>query len=304
MRRFRAIVKATVLETTSEPLAFLLAISAVATATLASVFHIHQFGETSRMARDASLSALLVFGLLYVVFCTVKAFRREAESGTMQMALSHSVSRFCFFTAKATGVFFSYIVFAATMYGAAVTTVVGAEVGGRIARNNGSFAFMWGAAVACDAATVVVPLVVAAALNRFARFRFVSTATWLAMSVSLFGAALCVAFAPADAGGEVAAALPARLAPAALLLALPAAVFVSAAAAFAVRFRDNIAVTCSFAAAALFLPALGNYYLSDALSGAGRIPWGYVAVAFAATLPLVAAFVALGAWLLEGRDVG
>ena len=304
MRRFRAIVKATVLETTSEPLAFLLAISAVAVATLASAFHIHQFGEPSRMARDASLSAMLVFGLFYAVFCTVKAFRREAESGTMQMALAHSVSRFCFFTAKATGVLVSYLVFAATMYGAAVTTVAGADIGGRLAMRSGSFALIWGPAVALDAATVVVPLVVAAALNRFARFRFVATATWLALAVSLFGAALCVAFAPGDGVGDAAAELPARLAPAALLITFPAVAFISASAAFAVRFRDNLAATCSLAAALLFLPAVGNYYLSDALAGAGRIPWGYVAAAFAATLPLVAAFVMLGAWLLSGRDVG
>ena len=304
MRRFCAIVKATVLETTSEPLAFLLAISAVAVTTLASAFHIHQFGESSRMARDASLSSSLVFGLLYVVFCTVKAFRREAESGTMQMALSHSVSRFCFLSAKTVGVFAAYLAFAATMYGASVTTVAGAEIGGRIAARDGSLALIWGPAVAADAATIVVPLVAAAVLNRFARFRFVATATWLALAVSLFGAALCVAFAPGDGIGDTAAALPAALAPAAVLLAFPAAVFAAASAAFAVRLRDNMAAACSLAAAAAFLPALGNYYLSDALSGAGRIPWSYVAAAFAATLPLVAAFVVLGAWLLAGRDVG
>ena len=101
----------------------LLTLCAVAAVTFAAAFHIHQFGEPSRMARDAGFSVILVGSSAYAVFCTVKAFRREAESGTMQMALAHSVSRFCFFTAKATGVLVSYLVFAATMYGAAVTTV-------------------------------------------------------------------------------------------------------------------------------------------------------------------------------------
>lgn len=303
MRRWRSIVKATVLELVSEPLAFLLTVSAVAAVALASAFHIHQFGEPSRMARDSSLSALLVFGVAYAVFCTVKAFRRELESGTAQMALAHPVSRPAFFLAKAAGAFAAYLVFAATMFCAAVTTVAGAEAGGVFAAARGDIAFVWGPALAFDAATVVAPLVAAAALNRFARFRFTATATWLALLVSAAGAALTIFLALGEGVDPALASLPIRLAPAAVLLAIPAAVFTLAAAALSVRFKDNAAAAGAFALAAASLPAFGNYYLSDALAAGGAIPWGYVALAAAAALPAAAAFALAGVWLMARRDV-
>ena len=103
MRQFFSIARATALEMASEPLALLLTLSAMALAVLAPIMHYHQFGEASRMARDAGLSALLVFGIAYAVFCTVKSVRREIDSGTLEMALAHPVSRAGFFLAKLTG---------------------------------------------------------------------------------------------------------------------------------------------------------------------------------------------------------
>ena len=100
MRRHLAIVRTTALEVCSEPLAFLLTLTALGCAAILPSLHFHQFGDPSRMARDAGLSALLIVGLFYATFCTVKAYRREIESGTLQMALAASVSRAGFFLAK------------------------------------------------------------------------------------------------------------------------------------------------------------------------------------------------------------
>ena len=110
-RQVRAIIKATTLEVVSEPLFFLLTISAVGFLTLASFLHVHQFGEPSRMARDVGFSSVLVFGLIFAVFAAIKSFRREIESGMLQMALSHPIARRTYFLAKTAGLFASCLVF-------------------------------------------------------------------------------------------------------------------------------------------------------------------------------------------------
>ena len=55
--------------------------------------------------------------------------------------------------------------------------------------------------------------------------------------------------------------------------------------------------------AALCVPAVGNYYMADALSRDGTVSWGFVASASLATLPAVAAFALLGLRFIGGRDL-
>ena len=292
MRQFFSIARATALEMASEPLALLLTLSAMALAVLAPIMHYHQFGEASRMARDAGLSASLVFGIAYAVFCTVKSVRREIDSGTLEMALAHPVSRAGFFLAKLTGAALAYLVFAVTVTAVSVTTVNGAEIGGRIAAKVGDVATVFGPSRVCAISAIVVPTVLGAVLNRFARFRFTLTATVLALAISLVG------MIPYIDGSLVW-----RFLPVAAVLTLPAFVFISASAAFAVKWHENAATS---AAGVLFLvsvPLLGNYYLSDILSKGGSLPLRHLGISFAATIPMVAAFVMLGVHLFEGRDV-
>ncbi len=267
--------------------------SALALAVLTPALHYHQFGEPSRMARDAGLSALLVVGLGYAVFCTVKAFRREIDSGTMQMALAHSVSRAAFFTAKLCGVMAAYLVFAATVTAASLTVVNGAEIGGRLAVAHGEIAPIWGRSFAFAVSAIVAPPVLAALLNRFADFRWTPTATLLSAACAVAGI-----FYRFD--GRLAA----RFLPVALMLVLPAAVFASASAAFAVRWRENAALAATGLLFLPSLPLLGNYYLSDVLIKGGSLAWSHAALAAAVTAPLVAAFALTGIVLLERRDVG
>ncbi len=310
MRRYLAIVHATVLEMVSEPLALLLTLGAAATVALSSAFHFHQFGEPTRMARDAGLSAVLVFGLLHAVFCTIRVFRREIESGTIQMALAHPVSRTGFFLSKVLGACAANVLFAATVSAVAFITVTGAEVGGRIAAVKGDLALMWGPALALDVAVALIPLVVAGAMNRFARWRFTATAVVTMFHAAILAVPLAVAmsrfymnanFQGAGASGVLGPAC--RLVPALVSAILPAPAFAMAAAAFAVRFRDNAAASLSGGLFIFALPALSNYYLSDALARGGTVAWGHVALAFAATLPFVAAFGVAGAILFQDRDM-
>lgn len=293
MRRWWAIVRATAFEVVSDPLALLLTLSALALATVAPALHYHQFGEPSRMARDAGFSALLVGGLAIGVFCTVKSIRREIESGTMQMALAHRVSRGGFFLGKLAGCALAIFLFWLTVFCATVTTVNGAEIGAAVAAKTGSVAPLWGPSLACALAALVLPPVLSAGLNRFARFRYVPTA--VALSAIL---AVCGTIYRFDG------ALAVRLLPVGATLLLPTLVFVAAAGAFAMRWRDNAATSAAGALFALALPLLGNYYLSDSLAGGGTLGWGRVAFAALATAPLVAAFAELGVLFSEKFEVG
>ena len=263
----------------------LILLTALTMAVLAPAFHYHQFGEPTRMARDAGFSALFTCGSVLAVFGTIRAFRREVESGTLEMALAHPVSRGGFFLAKAAGAFVAYLVFATVVFGTSLTVVWGAAVGGRLAAQTGGLAQVFGPALAAGVAVILLPLVVAAALNRFARFRFVLTAFSLAFLLALLFGGAALALAPRPL---------AKYFPVALLLACPALVLLAASAAFAVRFRANAAASAVGLVFAALLPAVGNYYLSDALAKGGVVPWPYVGFAALAALPAVAAFLLFG----------
>ena len=294
MRGVRTIARATALEVLSEPLTLLVLLAALVLTVLAPAFHCHQFGEPTRMARDAGLSSLLVGGAVTAVFGTIRAFRREIESGTMEMALAHPVSRGGFFFAKALGAAGAYLVFALIVVGVTLTMVDGASIGGALAMRNGGLARVWGPRLVAGVGVMTLPIVVAAALNRFGRFRFVLSSFALASVLSLASAAVAIAHDRA---------LALRLLPVIALIALMTLVFLSVAAAFAIRAPAHAAAAATGAVVALALPAVGNYYLSDALANGGSVPWSYVALAAGAALPALLLFGALGLHFIGKRDV-
>lgn len=293
MRKSLSILKATALEILSEPLSLLVLLAALVLAVLAPAFHYHQFGEPTRMARDAGFSALFTCGSVLAVFGTIRAFRREVESGTLEMALAHPVSRGGFFLAKTAGAFVAYLVFATIVFGTTLTIVWGAAVGGRLAAQTGGLAQVFGPALAAGVAVILLPLVVAAALNRFARCRFVLTSFACAFLLALLFGGASLALAPRQL---------VKYLPVALLLACPALVLLAASAAFALRFKANAAASAVGLVFAALVPAVGNYYLSDALSKGGAVPWSYVGLAALAALPAVAAFLLLGVFLGKRMD--
>ncbi len=314
IRRWCAVIRATALEMTSEPLALMLTLSAIATVVICSSLHFHQFGEPSRMARDAGLSAILVFGILQSVFCTIKVFRREIESGTLQMALSHPISRTGFFLSKAFGAMIAYGLFALTVFAVTRAIVIGAELGFWISRTKGDIPLVWPPAIWACVAVVVLPLLIGAAMDRFAHWRFTTTASWMAL-LSAWASSWILSFLAKARFAELVeknAGLASvdlfsscgRLLPAAVAVTLTAPVFIFAAASFAVRFRDNAAASLAGLVFLAAVPALGNYYLSDALAKGGAIAWSYVGLAGVATIPFVVAFTVLGLMFFKARDVG
>jgi ABC-type transport system involved in multi-copper enzyme maturation permease subunit len=293
MRRFTSIFKATIIEIASDPLSLLLTVGSIAMALLAPLLHCHQFGESSRMAREASFSALLAGGILQAVFCSIKTMRREIEQGTAEMALAHSISPARFFTAKAFGAAFFSIIFSVTLSAVSITVVNGAEIGGRIAAKIGDVAGMWGGTVAVICTVVVLPMLVAALLNRFGSFRFVLTSFLLTCIFAVSG--MFVSFD---------ASLFLRYLPALVLLSMPVIAFSFISCAFAARWKDNRASTACGILFLLSIPVLGNYCLSEALSRGGCISWGYVLLAAVAMLPVVAFFFIFGLCFMQFEKQG
>ena len=246
------------------------------------------------MARDAGFSALFTCGGVVAVFGTVRAFRREIESGTMAMALAHPISRSGFFLAKVLGSLMAYVVFSTVVFGTVIVIYEGAALGGAIAKQSGDIARIYGPFLVGGVAILLLPMVLAAVLNRFARFRFVLTSFVLAFVLSVCAAVAAVVLTR----GPIQ-----RLLPAAALVAQMAVVLLSAAAAFAMRFKASAAVSIVGAVFVAMVPAIGNYYLVDALSGAGRITWAYVGCAAVAALPAVVAFLLMGIHFANGRDI-
>lgn len=292
MRRFVSIAKATALEVVNEPLSLLLLSAALALAVFAPAFHYHQFGEATRMARDAGLSALLVGGTVFSVSAAVRSMRRELESGTAAVALSHPVSRAQFFLAKACGAYAAFALFAVALGAVTATMVNGAAIGAEVARKTGDIPRLWGPSYAFGVAAVVAPYVIGAVLNRAANFRFCLSAFVSAVVIALSG----VAYRPDRV--ELF-----RLLPAVALLLIPPAFFVAASSAAAVRLKTNAATAISALLVAGFIPFAGNYSLSEALSRDGWIPMSYVAFAALAALPAILAAVIAGLALMRTKEV-
>lgn len=293
MRPYVSITQATALEVLSSPLSLLVLLAALAMEVFAPVFHYHQFGDATRMARDAAISALFTCGAVFAVFGAIRSVRREIETGTMEMALAHPVSRSGFFLAKAAGVAVAFTVFAVAVIGIALTMFAGAAVGGAIAEETAQLARVYGPCVAAGVAAMVLPLVLAAALNRFFRFRFTLTAFLLATAIAAAAGVSSMFLAGGDAM---------RLVPAAVLAIAPAYVLTAAAAAFAVRFRANAAAALSGVALVLMLPAADNYYRAEALARGGTVPPAYVALALAAAVPAVVGFLLIGIHFSRNRE--
>lgn len=289
-----SIIKATALEILSEPLSLLVLLAALVLTVLAPAFHYHQFGEATRMARDAGLSSVFTGGLVIAVFGTIRAFRREVESGTMAMALAHPVSRTVFFLAKTLGAAVAYLAFSSVVFLAALVIVDGAAIGGAIAAKSGDIARLYGPNLAEGVGVIVLPLVIGAGLNRFGKVRFVLASFVLAFL-------LAVAFAALSAVRDVAWCF--RLLPVVTLIVLFTSVLLTVSAAFAVILKANAAASAAGLVLVAFLPAVGNYYMADALAKGGTVPWTYVGCAALAVLPAILLFLLLGIHFINGRDV-
>lgn len=281
MKPIKAIIKATALSIISEPLSLLLLLSALLVSTLAPAFHYHQFGDPTRMARDAGVSALVVFGSLFAATGAIKTFRREIESGTAALALSHAVTRKAYFVAKCIGVFVALTLFVIAVLANSITIVNGSAIGAKIASSSGDIARLYGPSFLIGIAIFLLPVIFAAFLNRFASFRFCFTAFMLTIT-----AAIGSVFYRFDLKifNEVASLD--------LLSCMPSFIVASAASTFAALFRFNVASLLTALSVALICPIMINFTQASAPLSA----------TLGATL-IIASLLIMGATFFKERDL-
>lgn len=281
MKPIKAIIKATALSIISEPLSLLLLLSALLVSTLAPAFHYHQFGDPTRMAKDAGVSSLVVFGLIFASTGAIKTFRREIESGTAALALSHAVSRGGFFVAKTIGVMVALLLFVIAVSANSVAIVNGAAIGGKLAACNGDIARLYGPTFLIAVGVFLLPPIIAAIMNRFARFRFCLTAFLLIVTASL--SSVLFRF-DSKAAGEVFSLD--------FLSASPSFIIAAAASAYAARFRLNVAGLLTVVTIGLMCPIMINYTRSTS-----------PLIASMAAIMLIGAFLIGGAEAFKERDL-
>jgi len=291
MRRGLSIAKTTALEILSEPLSLLIELSALTLTVVAPALHYHQFGEATRMARDSGFSALLICGLVFVIFLTIRSFRREIESGTADMALAYAVSREGFFAAKTIGALVAFFIFSFIVFSTTMLMVKGAAIGGLIADAKGDVARIYGPFLAGGVVIMLLPLLIAAFQNRFLQCRFVISAFIWAFILSIVGLGVVVFF---DVEQVV------RYLPVVVLIVSFVCVMLAASAAFSIRLKSNGAASAVGIVLLASIPAIGNYYAVDALSNGRVLSLLYVAVALGFLLLAFLAFLLLGRFFSQG----
>jgi len=320
MRRFLALARTAALESLAEPLSAVLFFTAALVIHLAPAFHYHQFGEPGRLARECGFSALLVFGLLFATPAAVRTVGRELESGTAAAALALGVSRTLFFSAKVCGVFAAFALFLAATAAATSLATFSSCAGALL--DTASAAHVWGPGFALGLGATLVAFAGAALANRFRGARFCVTAC-LFVAGAQFAACAGVCTLARPAGSASLPATARLLVPAFAALAAGCAVFLTLAAALAVRLKPAVvtawtaaAVLSSFMSATLArfapwacmalgacVPEVGNFWLVDGLANGGRVGWTEAAPALCVSSCLIVLWLAVGSALLARREI-
>lgn len=301
-RQFAAVSLNVIRKIIRQPLILLMAASCIVLTSLLPVVVMFDFGEEGRLVRDGALAFHFVFGLAIAAASAAVALYDEIRRGRASMVLCKPVGRPVFLLATWCGVVIVLLMFSLMVMTAGLLSVrmsAWPHVDWRVA------GFLYGALSAAFAA--------AAAGNAWRGRPFVSRA-FLFMVPALLAALLATLrlehAAHAGAAMEcpvhgahsvsAGAGLQWRMVPAGVLITMALAVLASLAVAFSTRLPPAFTVACcaglfflglisdyllgeartvSRLAALCYtaLPQWQNFWMIDALSGEGVIPWSYVA---------------------------
>jgi len=315
IRQFLTMAGLTAVEAIRQPICLLLTTACVVLTALIPLLTLHNFGEDGKLARDSGLAFHLVFGLLVAGYAACSSLAAEMKSGTASAVLSKPVSREIFYLAKFVGV--------AGVVGAfSACATVATLLSERVAEKFYFTAELAGYVTDWQTGTLlvlspVVAFLVAGWINYVTRRPFGSAAFGL-----LFAGLLLVLLISGffDRSGHV---VPFkldvlwRLVPASLLVTLALLVLAAIAMALSTRFGAVPTLTLSGAvlgaglmsdyllgqkadsswiAALLYrvIPNWQHFWLSDALSNNGAIPWAYLVSAVFYALAYSAGILILG----------
>jgi ABC-type transport system involved in multi-copper enzyme maturation permease subunit len=302
LRQFVTLVRLTAVEAMRQPICVLLAATGLFLTAITPLVVIYKFGEDGKLARDSGLAFHLVFGLMITAYAAGTSLARELRSGTAAAVLSKPVGRHMLFLAKYTGVAVVTVLYSIGAMGATLLSERVDEKFVYTRTMTGSF-MDWQTGALLTAAPFVA-LLVAGIVSYRTRRAFGSSA-FVLLILSVLTVFVVSGFfdrignwAPFDYQVDW------RLLPAGLLLTLALLVFAAIAAGLSSRFNTVVTlVACvvilmvglvsdymlgryaggSWLAAGLYriVPNWQHFWMSDALSGGGHIPWDYVGKAAA-----------------------
>lgn len=307
IRQFTSIARLTALEAVRQPIFLLMATACVVFIGLLPLLITHTLGEGGKLVRDSGLAFYFVCGLILGSYAACSSLTHEIRRGTAASILSKPVSREIFFLAKFAGV-------AAVMLFFAVTAVIATFMSTRVAEPLYSFDWWAGAPL------LVAPLlayVIAGLWNFFTQRPFVSAASVMLL-VALVSAFAFAGFIDSD-GHTVAfgSAYSWKILPVGTLIFFAIAGLTGLAMSLAIRLDTVPTLSiCSVvflvglmsdylfgrhAANSLLadffyrvLPNWQHFWVTDALSGDGAIPWSYVARAAIYAVLYLAGILSLG----------
>ncbi|MFA5042969.1 MAG: hypothetical protein WC381_05885 [Kiritimatiellia bacterium] len=280
----------TVRDIIRQPVILLLTTTAVVLIGLLPSTAVFAFGEEARLVRDGALALNLVFGLLVAGAAAAATIYAEIKRGTAATVLCKPVSRSLYFISTYIGVLMVLLLFCATTLLAGLLSLrmvlPGMQTDGRIG--------------ALFLAAVSIAFGYAAISNFMFRRQFVSQA-FIGLLPCLMVAFVAAAWIDPNGHAVRFGSLMAwQMVPAGILVSL--AVMVLAALAVSLSTRLPPVLSTSACAAVFFLGLVSDYLLRaaaatswwaasiyrllpnwqdfwivDALSGGGNIPWGYVA---------------------------
>lgn len=297
IRQFCTLARLTAVEAVRQPICLLLTTSCIMLIGLGPMLHLHTFGEDGKLARDGALAFHFVFGLSIAAYAACSSLSRETRSGTASAVLSKPVSRETFFLAKFAGVAMVILAFSLC---AGIATLLAERAAEKFYETPGHYGY------ATDFTTgwmlIASPLVayaIAAVINFRKGRPFESTAfisTMLALVAVLFLSGL---YRANGAPGPYGLQVQWRIVPVSILVTL--ALLVLSAVAITLSTRMGTVPTLTFCALVLIAgltsdyifgryaaesalasffyratPNWNHFWMPDALTSNGTVPWKYV----------------------------
>ena len=311
LRQFISITHLAILETWRQPVFLLTYTFGLVLIPSFPVFISFTLGEGAKLTRDSALALHFVLGLVLGGFSACATLTHEIRRGTAAAVLTKPVSREVFFLAKYTGIALCMLAFSATLTLATLMAV-------RTATPYYDFDW-WGSGPLLVA--VVLSYAWAGALNYFKRTPFVSAATMALMLSCVLAFAISWANPPAER-----AAFDTRIVAASVLIALGILVLASISVTLAIRmdvvptlsltsflfvtglvsdyfFGRNAARSLMARVLHTVLPNWQHFWMADALSGSGSIPWIYVAQTTVYAAAYLAGVLCLGLFAFRNLEV-
>ena len=304
----------TVLDIIRQPVILLLTVACVALTGILPSAAVFAFGEEMRLVRDGSLAFNLVFGLLVAGAAASATIYTEIKRGTAATVLCKPVSRSLYFLSTYIGVLMVLLLFcaAAVLSGLLSVRMVlpGMQTDVRIG--------------ALFLTAVLVAFGYAAMSNLIFRRQFVSQAFTGLLPCLATAFVMAAWLDPNGHAVRFGSLMAWQMVPAGILVSLAVMVLAALAVSFSTRlppilstsacavlyflglvsdylFRTAAATSWWAALSYRLLPNWQDFWIVDALSDGGNIPWDYVVATAGYALLYTIAVLALG--LLSFRRV-